>query len=156
MNIPIKKLHTDAVIPFYANPGDAGKDMTATTMVIDKYGNRSYGTGIAMAIPFGYVGLLFPRSSVSKYTLSLANCVGVIDSGFRGEISFKFKPTTIFQPGRNPQTFEAYPLEPKYCYDIGDRIGQIMIIPYEQYEFMETDDLDDTERGAGGYGSTGN
>ena len=96
MEVKIKKLCDSAVIPSYAKPGDAGMDLVATSRIFDKYGNVEYGTGLAMEIPEGYVGLLFPRSSISKQDLSLANAVGVIDSGYRGEIKFKFKPTLAY------------------------------------------------------------
>ena len=96
MEVKIKKLCETAVIPSYAKPGDAGMDLVATSRVFDKYGNVEYGTGLAMEIPEGYVGLIFARSSISKQDLSLANAVGVIDSGYRGEIKFKFKPTLSY------------------------------------------------------------
>lgn len=83
MDIKIKKLVENAVIPEYAHSTDAGLDLVATSSSEDEYGNSVYGTGLAMAIPEGHVGLLFPRSSVSKTALSLANSVGVIDAGYR-------------------------------------------------------------------------
>jgi len=155
MKVQIKLLDPNATVPKYAKPGDAGQDFTATSMSIDKYGNRHYGTGMAVAIPPGYVGLLFPRSSVSKYQLSLANAVGVIDSGYRGEIMFKFKPTLTYNPLRDPKTFMKNEYSPKEYYKIGDAIGQMVILPYPQIEWSLTDDLDDTERGTGSYGSSG-
>ena len=89
MKINIKKLHPDAVIPRYAKPGDAGMDLTAVDVSSD-YSCLTYKTGLAIEIPEGYVGLLFPRSSVYKTGQQLSNCVGVIDSGYRGEIMMKF------------------------------------------------------------------
>ena len=80
MEVKIKKLCDSAVIPSYAKPGDAGMDLVATSRVFDKYGNVEYGTGLAMEIPEGYVGLIFARSSIFKQDLSLSNAVGVIDS----------------------------------------------------------------------------
>ena len=80
MKVKIKKLCENAVIPSYAKPGDAGMDLVATSRMFDKYGNVEYGTGLAMEIPEGYVGLIFPRSSISKKDLALTNAVGVIDS----------------------------------------------------------------------------
>ena len=91
MEVKIKKTHKDAVIPRYAKAGDAGLDLTATSISYDEYGNICYGTGLAFEIPEGYVGLIFPRSSNCKKDIILTNCVGVIDSGYRGEVSFKFK-----------------------------------------------------------------
>ena len=83
MKVKIKRLHEDAVIPKYAKPGDAGVDLTAVDIIADG-GNLTYKTGIAVEIPTGYVGLLFPRSSVYKTGQTLTNCVGVIDSGSTG------------------------------------------------------------------------
>jgi dUTP pyrophosphatase len=139
MKVKIEKMHTNAVVPKYAKPGDAGLDLTAISEEWNE-GNTmvTYGTGLAVEIPEGYVGLLFPRSSVSKTTLNLANSVGVIDSGYRGEIMFKFRY-----------------LEEGMTYDVGDRIGQLIIMPYPQVEFEEVEDLSFTERGEGGFGSTG-
>lgn len=137
MIVKIKKLHPDAVIPKYAKPGDAGLDLTAVDVVAD--GNTlTYKTGLAVEIPFWHVGLLFPRSSVYKTGQTLTNCVGVIDSGYRGEIMMKF-------------TLSPYAQE----YDIGDRIGQLIIMPYPRIDFEEADELIPSERGLGGYGSTG-
>lgn len=141
MTIRIKKLHNKAVIPVYAKPGDAGLDLTATSIVNDENGNVVYGTGLAIEIPHGYVGLLFPRSSNSKTDLYLTNHVGVVDSGYRGEIMFKYRP------------LEA--LDDAKIYSIGERVGQIMIIPYPTVTFEEVDELSTTERGGDGYGSTG-
>ena len=139
MNVKIKKLHKDAVIPTYAKPGDAGMDLVAVTEEWNKDNSMvTYDTGLSMEIPEGYVGLLFPRSSISKTILNLSNSVGVIDSGYRGPIMFKFRY-----------------LEEGLVYDVGDRIGQILIMPYPTITFEEVDELSTTERGAGGYGSTG-
>lgn len=149
MKIKIKKLSPDADVPKIANLGDAGADMTAISKSYDEHGNVVYGTGISMEIPKGYVGLIFPRSSVSKKTVSLANSVGVIDSTYRGEITFKFKPTPFFSMNTVP-----YFLGDEQ-YEIGDRIGQIIILPYPEIEYEEVDELSDTERGTEGWGSTG-
>lgn len=142
MEVKIKKTHPDAVIPKYAKPGDAGMDLTAVSMKIDEYGNICYGTGLAFEIPEGYVGLVFPRSSNHKKGVILTNCVGVIDSGYRGEVSFKFKEIAL-------GNFS------KVTYKVGDRIGQIIIMPYPRIEFIEVEELSETERGTNGYGSTG-
>ena len=138
MRVKVLKLHQNAVIPAYSKKGDAGMDLTATR-VWSEDNNVCYGTGLAFEIPEGYVGLLFPRSSNAKKDLLLTNSVGVLDSGYRGEVTFKFKPTK--QGGR--------------MYEVGDRIGQLIIIPYPQIEFEESEELSETERGNGGYGSTG-
>ena len=90
MIIKVKKLHPDAVIPTYAKHGDAAMDLYATSVDYDKYGNLVCHTGLALEIPEGHVGLLFPRSSISKTALTLRNSVGVVDSGYRGEVMLKF------------------------------------------------------------------
>ena len=143
MKVKIKKLHPNAVIPTYAKSGDAGMDMYASSRgEADKYGNMVYQTGIAMEIPPGHVGLIYPRSSVSKTPHSLRNHVGVVDSGYRGEIIFKFG------------WVESSSIEAQ-VYNAGDRIGQIIIMPYPKIEFVEVDELSDSDRGSGGFGSTG-
>ena len=135
MKVKIKKLHCDAVIPTYAKFGDAGMDLTAVEAIEDKC-YITYRTGLAIEIPDGFVGLLFPRSSVHKKGQLLANSVGVVDSGYRGEIMFKFTRSTN-------------------QYSIGDRIGQIIILPYPQIELEEVKELSASNRGTGGFGSTG-
>ena len=137
MKVRIKRLHPDAVIPKYAKAGDAGMDLTAVEMERE-WNIVTYKTGLAIEIPEGHVGLLFPRSSVYKTSMVLSNCVGVIDSGYRGEIMLKFRST-----------------ESNKAYEVGDRVGQLIILPYPQVEFEEVENLSSTERGSGGYGSTG-
>jgi dUTP pyrophosphatase len=140
LTIKVKKLHENAVIPSYAKPGDAGMDLTITSQISNTTFDVSYGFGIAMEIPNGYVGLVFPRSSVKNLDLLLSNCVGVIDSGYRGEIQATFKKT--------------YGLD-STKYNVGERGAQIIILPYPQVFMVESDELSDTERGSGGFGSTG-
>tara|TARA_B100000035_G_scaffold195078_1_gene166543 strand:+ start:1832 stop:2248 length:417 start_codon:yes stop_codon:yes gene_type:complete len=137
MNVKIKKLHPDAVVPKYAKQGDAGLDLTAIDVIADGT-TLTYKTGLAIEIPPWHVGLLFPRSSVYKTGQTLTNCVGVIDSGYRGEIMLKY-------------TLSPYQRE----YDIGDRVGQLIIMPYPKIDFVEVEKLTPTDRGDGGYGSTG-
>ena len=91
MKVNVKKLDSNAVLPTYSKHGDAGMDLTATSKSHDEHGNVVYGTSLAFEIPAGYVGLLFPRSSNTKKDLILGNSVGVIDSGYRGEVVFKFR-----------------------------------------------------------------
>lgn len=148
MKVKIKKLHEDAVIPHYATDGSAGMDLTAVDARMDEYGNIHYDFGLALEIPKGYVGLIFPRSSVAKYDLALTNAVGVVDSDFRGGISAKFKPTMIFS---TPYSEDGHNM--LRLYGIGDRIAQI-IMPYPKIEFEEVEELSNSERGCGGYGST--
>lgn len=139
MEVKIEKLSRNAVIPSYSKYGDAGLDLVATSVHFSKYKSIvEYGTDLAIEIPFGYVGLIFPRSSIYKHDMILLNSVGVIDSGYRGEIKFKF-----------------WYQKRETAYEVGDRIGQLIIIPYPQIKFVETDKLSETERGTGGYGSTG-
>lgn len=158
MKVKIKKLNENAVIPTYAKEGDAGLDLTATSKSFDEYGNVVYGTGLAFEIPKGYVGLLFPRSSNAKTDLFLTNSVGVLDSGYRGEVMFKFKSSiraynplkfwwNIIVTKDNEKTLDLY--------NVGDRVGQLVIVKHPYIEFEEVDELTETERGDGGYGSTG-
>ena len=149
MNVKIKKLHPSAVIPKYAKAGDAGMDLTAVTKSYDRDGNIVYGTGLAFEIPEGYVGLVFPRSSLSRLDIALSNCVGVIDSGYRGEVTVKFKPAMLFNREQRPIILN------NRIYEVGERVAQIIIIPYPQITFVEADELSETERGTGGYGSSG-
>jgi len=143
MKVRVKKLSKNAVIPSYAKAGDAGMDFTAIAMEVNK-DYIEYFTGIAVEIPEGHVGLIFPRSSISKTNLTLSNSVGVIDSGYRGEIKFRF---------RFP---EGMPFPMVRRYSEGDRIGQLIIMPYPQIEMEEVSELSDTDRGDGGFGSSGN
>lgn len=157
MKVNIKKLRPEAVIPQYAHNSDAGLDLVATSVNYDEFGNTVYGTGIAMEIPEGHVGLLFPRSSNAKKSLALTNCVGVVDSNFRGEILMKYK--TIFTKVNALKLFLGMPRFLKFFhmfeYEVGDRIGQLIIMPYPKVEFEEVDFLYPSDRGEGGYGSTG-
>lgn len=143
MRVKIKKLSPDAIIPSYAKDGDAGMDLVATRVISDNLGLVTYGTDIAIEIPKGFVGLIFPRSSIRKTNLQLSNSVGVVDSGYRGEIQATFNKI---------QGVTDYVRE---RYMVGDRICQIMIIPHPTIEFEEVEELNNTERGEGGFGSTG-
>jgi dUTP pyrophosphatase len=137
MKIKIKKLVENATVPTYAKNGDAGMDLTVVSSEMIDNEHIKYNFGIAIEIPFGYVGLIFPRSSCYKQRQILSNCVGVIDSGYRGELS-------AVMIGTSPQK-----------YKVGNRAAQILILPYPQIEFELTDSLSDSERGLGGYGSSG-
>lgn len=139
IELKIKKLHSEAVIPQYAKPGDAGLDLVAISEEWNEDNTMvTYGTGLAIEIPEGHVGLIFPRSSISKTTLNLSNSVGVIDSGYRGPIMFKFRY-----------------LENGDVYEVGDRIGQLVIMEIPKVNILEVQELSSTERGEGGFGSTG-
>jgi dUTP pyrophosphatase len=143
MKVNIKKVHPDAIIPSYAKSGDAGMDLVATTIISETIGSITYGLGIALEIPEGFVGLVFPRSSIRKTNLQLSNSVGVIDSGYRGELQATFNKV---------QGIDNVERE---NYKVGDRVCQIMIIPHPTIEFNEVNELSNTERGEGGFGSTG-
>jgi dUTP pyrophosphatase len=154
MQVKIKKLTPDAVIPSYAQAGDAGLDLTAIR--ISESAENPYiecGTGLAIEIPEGYVGLVFARSSISKKKLVLANGVGVIDSGYRGEIMLRFKKWT--DPAEAKTTEKSKKDLEKETFVPGERVGQLIIIPHPTIELKEVAELSNTERGAGGYGSTG-
>lgn len=142
MEVKIKKLHENAVIPTYAKPGDAGMDLHAVDIHYDDDDNIVYKTGLAFEIPEGYVGLIFPRSSNRKTDMYLTNSVGVIDSGYRGEVAVSFKHRD-FAFSRDTE------------YKRGDRVAQMIIIPYPFIKFVEVNELSETERGEGGHGSTG-
>ena len=143
MKVKIKRLDSNAKIPTYANPGDAGMDIYATSMKFTE-DYIEYGTGLSFEVPEGYVMLIFPRSSISNKDLVLTNSVGVLDSGYRGELRFRFKK--LKEPGKLKMDL----------YNPGDKIGQVMIIPYPTIEFEEVESLSDSVRGVGGFGSSGN
>ena len=148
MEVKIKKLNENAVIPSYAKPGDAGLDLTAVSYEykadIDCH---VYGTGIAVEIPEGYVGLIYPRSSNRKTDAYMCNHVGIIDSGYRGEIMISFKLRDYNANSISWTFFKPY--------EVGDRIAQLIIVPYPKIKFVEVNELSSTERGIGGHGSTG-
>lgn len=143
IKVNIKKLDEKAVIPTYALNGDAGLDLTTVSISQevseDGVPMLVYHSGLSVEIPEGYVGLVFPRSSISKTSLTMTNCVGVIDSGYRGEIVSKFKLNTNAAGA---------------IYPVGDRFAQMIILPYPEIEFDVTEELSETERGDGGFGST--
>lgn len=141
MEVKIKKLNENAVIPTYAKKGDACMDLTATSLHYDNVKGFVYGTGLAMEIPEGYVGRIYPRSSNCKTNSYLTNGVGNVDSGYRGEIMVVYK--------HRDRDVNIAP------YKVGDRIAQLCIEKVIPIEFVEVDTLSDTERGDGGYGSTG-
>lgn len=172
--VKIKKLVDNAVIPFYAHEGDMGMDLVATSMEYDeKHDYIVYHTGIAVEIPKGYGMALFPRSSNRDTDCYMTNHVGIIDSGYRGEVLACFKNRTSAHSIQlfNKAAFAVnsilsrfglknlqIPLNAKeleFPYHPGDKIGQIVIIPYPTVEFEEVDELSPSERGAHGHGSTG-
>jgi dUTP pyrophosphatase len=175
MNVGIKKLHKDAVIPSYAHETDCGMDLTAVSKTTDEYGNVVYGFGLAFEIPEGYAGFIFPRSSNYRSGLLLTNCVGIVDSGYRGEVMAKFasrhvmarpqrlvdKIKMLFETKKSFKKSTFYDVNSTACWDdkinynVGDRVAQMVILPYPKVTFVEKEELSETDRGEGGYGSTG-
>ncbi len=150
MKVKIKKLSNKAIIPKYSKQGDAGLDLTAISK--EETNNYiEYNTGISIEIPEGFVGLLFPRSSISKKSILLTNSVGVLDSQYRGEIKLRFYgfEKEVYSNSKQKQT--RY----ENIYQIGDRVGQLIILPYPQIEFEEVEELSLSERGENGFGSSG-
>ncbi len=141
IRVKIKKLSSNAAVPRKAYDNDAGFDLTATSMGNDAAGNLVYGTGLAIMLPIGYVGLIFPRSSVSNKDLILSNSVGVLDSGYSGEVTIKFRSTSDDINSN--------------IYDVGDRVAQLVIMPIPEVELDVVERLELAPRGEGGYGSTG-
>jgi dUTP pyrophosphatase len=159
LSVRFKKLHPKAVTPTYAKDGDAGLDLTATAMFMGT-NYIQYDTGIAVEIPEGYVGLVFPRSSITKMAagVSLKNSVGIIDSGYRGQIILRFDVPSESHKC-DAETFryitkDGFQEELKIPQP-GERIGQLIILPYPQIQLEEVDELSSTDRGEGGFGSTG-
>lgn len=139
MKVKIKKVRESAFVPTKAHATDAGFDLYADSIGYDDCGNVVYGSGIAVEIPRGYVGLVFPRSSIARTGLILSNAVGVIDSGYRGEVMAKFRRAQV----------------PAEEYKLGERIAQLIIMPYPEVEFEAVEELSESDRGEGGYGSSG-
>ena len=141
MKIQFKKLNDYAVIPQKAHDTDAGFDLTALYIIGDGELSDTItcGTGIAVSIPDGYVGFLCSRSSIYKYDLIQNNSVGIIDSGYHGELIFKFRKQ---QPFIN-------------SYKVGDRIGQLVIVKLPEIEFEQVEEFEESSRGVDGFGSTG-
>ncbi len=139
MDIRYIRMDGRAQPPFRATVGAAGWDLTAVTIRWDQHaGCWILGTGLAFEIPEGYVGLLFPRSSVYKRHLTMAHCVGVIDSDYRGEVHAIFKADSSSEP-----------------YAIGERCCQLVIVKLPDVNWVEADSLSSTERSLNGFGSTG-
>lgn len=141
MKLKFKSLHELAFLPHYSKPGDAALDLYA---IDNGTMNREsdymeYRTGLSAEIPEGFVGLIFPRSSISNYSLMLSNAVGVLDSGYRSEIKVRFKYTGFGDK----------------LYKQGDRVAQLIVLPYPTVDPVWCDRLTETARGSGGFGSTG-
>ena len=143
MKINIKKLNENAIIPTRGSEGAAGMDLYACTsspIVIMPHNTVKVGTGIAVELPHGYFGAIFARSGLAtKNGLRPANAVGVCDEDYKGEYIVALHNDTDI-----PQTI-----------NLMERIAQLVVMPYLSVEFNEVGELDDTERGSGGFGSTG-
>lgn len=140
-NLKVKLEHPESKMPTRATDGSAGWDLYAVSETLngkDRY--IEYSIGLSMSIPVGHVGLIFPRSSISKTDVTLANSVGVIDSDYRGIVTARFK--SLIPAGARK-------------YTVGDRVAQLIVIKLPDIELEQTDTLDDTTRGTGGFGSTG-
>lgn len=139
--LPVQRLHPDAVVPTYAHPGDAGLDLTSVTAVTLAPGERvAAPTGLAMAIPEGWVGLVHPRSGLARrHGITVANAPGTIDAGYRGEVL-----VLLVNLGDEPVTLQA-----------GERVAQLLLQRVGAAEVVEVTSLDDSSRGTGGFGSTG-
>ena len=150
LQVKFKKLHPDAKAPVRATEGAAGWDLTMTEgecLTSPTVQFVRLRTGIAVEIPKGYVGLLFPRSSCYKKRQQLANSVGVIDSDYRGEICFVYRTIDLCSVDESKAE--------EYIYHKGERIGQLVIVPCPPVVFVEAEELSETSRGTGGFGSTG-
>jgi len=140
MKVKIKLLDDNSVKPSYAKESDAGLDLVATKIISNTSFQITYGLGIAMEIPDGMVGLVFPRSSIRNTELILSNSVGVVDAGYRGELQATF----IKLNGLD-----------SIAYNVGDRVCQIIIVPHPVIQLKVVDELSESSRGIGGFGSTG-
>lgn len=155
MKVNFKKLNPLASIPSRSKEGDAGYDMTAVDIEL-KDNILTVHTGIAIEIPRGYAGFLFPRSSICKTDLSLTNSVGVIDSNYRGEIMCKFRINDTVIEQNNDNLYIINSRNKPRLYSVGDRCCQLIILPVPDITFEEQSELSSSERGTGGFGSTGN
>ena len=144
MELKFKRLSADAILPIRAHKNDAGLDLTCTKIESGVNDAREmlliYHTDLAVEIPEGYVGLIFPRSSIYTKSISQTNCVGVIDSNYRGELKVVFRPTIAGVPE---------------FYKVGERFAQLVIVPYLKADVVEAAELSESERGDNGFGSTG-
>ncbi|CAM3611014.1 dUTP diphosphatase [Nocardioides marinus] len=140
--VPVVRLDPDLPLPGYAHPGDAGADLHTTVDVVLAPGERALvPTGIALALPEGYVGLVHPRSGLAaRHGVSIVNTPGTVDAGYRGEV----KVLLVNLDPREPVELRR-----------GERIAQLVVQRVERAAFVEVDALPDSARGTGGYGSTG-
>lgn len=154
ISVKFKKLNENAVIPAFKHPGDAGKDLIATSYRYNpKYDRFEYGLGFASAIPVGYECSIVPRSSNTKTDAYIPNSPATIDAGYRGEWFVFFKLRTSFDVlfPTGDKELNILEMENEYApYKVGDAIAQVKLHTVEDWEFVEAEELDDTERGADG------
>lgn len=137
--LKIKKLNEAAETPSYACHGDAGLDLKAVTVTVTE-DYIEYGTGLAIEIPYGFAAFIFPRSSISNYSLILANSVGLVDAGYKGELKVRFKKIG----------------DKDKIYEIGNKVAQLVLMPIAIANSIEVvDELSATDRGTGGFGHSG-
>lgn len=153
MIIKVKKSNSVIPTPKYALEGDAGLDLTAVQVLKSDYKSVIYDTGLSFEIREGYIGFIFPRSSIRKYDLIMSNSVGVVDSNYRGHVQVSFK-RTISGAVKYLLNKIGFNFDLKE-YELGDRVCQLIILPYPQIELKVVDELSETERGDKGHGSTG-
>jgi dUTP pyrophosphatase len=141
VEIPVRRDHVGLALPGYAQPGDAGLDLCAAESITLKPGERGVvPTGLRLAIPDGHAGLILPRSGLAlRHGVTVLNAPGLVDAGYRGEIR-----VLLINHGAEAVTLER-----------GERIAQLVIQPVAQVRLVETDRLPDSNRGEGGFGSTG-
>lgn len=155
VQVKFRRISPDAIVPTKAHASDSGFDLTAVSdPIISEDGYIEYETGIAVAPPEGYYFELFPRSSISKYDLVLANGVGIIDSAYRNSIKVRFKMPNRFsyQSSIDSPSVAFYPKAK--IYGKGDKIAQIVLKKLESVVLTEVQELDQTDRGLGGFGSS--
>ena len=140
-NLPVLIVADDAFLPIYAQPGDAGADLRSrVAAVVPAHGRVLVPTGVSIALPDGYVGLVHPRSGLAhKHGITVLNTPGTVDAGYRGEIAVNLYNST----------------DTDFAVEVGDRIAQLVIQQFERAQFIKVERLPESDRGEGGHGSTG-
>lgn len=155
IEIKVKKIVPEAHLPTKAKNGDAGFDLVAIDDgIVDSDGFIQYRTGLSIEPPPGVHTEIWPRSSISKYDMALANSIGLIDNGYRGELLIRFKPTLRYSQMQDGEVYVTLP-KPFKKYQKGDKIAQLVISSTINALFIESNELAETSRGAGGFGSSG-
>jgi len=152
----VKKISEEASLPIRARDSDAGADLVAIDDGnVGEDGYIQYRTGISIELPLGYHAEIWPRSSISKYDLVLANGIGLIDNGYRGEIFIRFKPVARYSDTGHRKVIIGSSNFVPNIYKKGDKIAQLVISETVLASFSEAFELSETSRGSGGFGSTG-